>query len=144
MTDWKTIPIKVKTEEAVVLDRLAKFYKISRNKLIKNILGLYLHGELQNSVFVQLQLEEMVPKEMIKESERIQKQYEEFIIRVQNHFSEPDIQKILKKKWRQTPKEVRDNLKRAGSTVHSFTRQRRRKIGRPKKIKDKKRGRPKK
>jgi len=144
MTEWKTIPIKVKVEEAVVLDRVAKYYKMSRNKLIKNILGLYLQGELQNSVFTQLQLEKIVPKKMIKEAEDLQKQYEKFIIRVQSHFSEPDMQKILRKKWRQTPKEIRDNLKSAGTTVRSFTRQRRRKIGRPKKVKEKKRGRPKK
>ena len=73
MTEWKTIPIKLTVEEEEIIQRIAKYYGFSRNKLIRNILGNYLQGELQISVFSQLQLEQMIPKEFFDEYNTITK-----------------------------------------------------------------------
>ena len=116
---------------------------MTRNKLIKNILGQYLSGQVTNSALSTLQIDKVMPKEFIQEAQSIVKQLEGLNRKIEDHFSNPDMQKILKKRWRETPKETRDNLKQAGVSVRSLTRQRRRKIGRPKKHADGKRGRPK-
>ena len=139
MTDWKNVTIKLKDDEVIVLDKVAKHYKMSRNKLIKYIFGAYLNTELQNSMFFQLKLDKVMPKELIQDYQSLVKQFDDFTVKFQDHFSNSEMQKIIRKNWRETPKEIRDNLKRADTTVRSLTRLRRRKIGRPKKPAKKKR-----
>ncbi len=143
MTEWKTIPIKIKKEEARIFDLIATNYKISRNKLIKNILGTYLQGEIQTSVLRYLKIEEIVPSKFIEEYNALLKQNEEFEGKLTNYYTKPDNKKILRKKWKEIPRETRENIKQAGTTVRSLTRQRRMKVGRPKKSRKNKPGRPK-
>lgn len=50
MIEWKTIPIKVKKEETEIFDLISINFKMSRNKLIKNILGTCLKSEIQTMV----------------------------------------------------------------------------------------------
>lgn len=46
-------------------------------------------------------------------------------MKVSEYVHDPEIQKIMRKKWRETPKQTRDNIKKSNTSACSLTRQRR-------------------
>ena len=103
MTEWKTIQIKVKKEESDIIDLIATNYKMSRNKLIKNILGNYLQGEIQMSIINQLQMQKVLPREMLDEYNEIIKRYGRLEDKANAYVNDPEVKKTSEKNGKKPP-----------------------------------------